>query len=475
MCDTIPVMEFIGRARELRILDDELDAVQRTEGGRFVLVRGQRRVGKSRLVEEFLRRADIPHVFFTATNGRAPEAELRAFLADVEASTIGAPAASGIVAGSWDSALTVATAGVTGPRVVVIDEFPFLVHGSSEVEGAVQNVWDRVLSEEPVLLIVVGSDVAVMEAVTAYERPLYGRPTRVVRVDPLRPGEVATLLDASADDVLDDYLVVGGMPELVRSRADASNLTEYLESQLQDPTSPLLVAGERGVSAQFPQGTPARRVLRAVGSDAAAFGRISDRAGVPRPTVQRTLDTLVDARVLARDIPLAAPPGRQRRYRVVDPALRFWLRYLDRGLSDVERGRGDLVLDRITRDWPHYRGRAIEPLVRDALLHALPDDRLADVADVGGWWTRSHDVEVDIVGVDDADHPQRVPVVGTIRWRDRRPLDRDDLAQLQRALVRVPGTDTATRLIGVSRVSGTDEAFDAVFGPDDILVDHRSR
>lgn len=456
----------------MRVLHDELAAVRRTGAGRFTLIRGLRRVGKSRLVEEFLRRAVVPHVFFTATKGRAAETELQAFVDAVAQSDLDVPV-EGVVATSWDGALRLLTSGPSRPCVIVLDEFPFLVDGSPEVEGAIQNVWDRILSRHAVLLILIGSDVALMEALTAYERPLYGRPTRVLRILALNPAEVASLLDAPAADALDDYLVVGGMPELVRSRADAADRRSFLEAQVEDPTSPLLVAGERALSAQFPAGTPARQVLRAVGSEATAFGRIADRAGVARATLQRTLDELVEARVVARDTPLAVPPGRHRRYRVADPALRFWLRYLDDGLSDIERGRGDLVLDRVARDWRRYRGRAIEPVIRDALSRAVPDDRLGEVATVGAWWTRTHDVEVDVVGVDDADRPARVAAVGTIRWRDHRPLGRDDLVELQRLAPKVPGTDTSTRSIGVGRVDGPAVGFDAVLLPEDLLAIHR--
>ena len=58
---------FVGRARDLAVLRDELARVRDTGNGRFVVVRGRRRVGKSWLVEEFLERDAIPHVFFTAT------------------------------------------------------------------------------------------------------------------------------------------------------------------------------------------------------------------------------------------------------------------------------------------------------------------------------------------------------------------------------------------------------------------------
>jgi hypothetical protein len=91
------------------------------------------------------------------------------------------------------------------------------------------------------------------------------------------------------------------------------------------------------------------------------------------------------------------------------------------------------------------------------------------VAKIGSWWTRAHDVEVDIVGVDDPDHPRRVTVVGTIRWRDRRPLSSKDLAELHAHRVQVPGTDDTISIVGVSPSGAAPAAFDAVFDADDLL------
>ncbi len=66
---------FIGRDHELRLLGRALrsvhDAVGSEKPGQCLLMRGRRRVGKSSLVEEFLRRTEVPYLFFTAAGGTA--------------------------------------------------------------------------------------------------------------------------------------------------------------------------------------------------------------------------------------------------------------------------------------------------------------------------------------------------------------------------------------------------------------------
>lgn len=82
---------FIGRRAELSLLEGLLrpvkDGGRSGRPGRAVLIRGRRRVGKSRLVEEFLEQEGLPHVFFTAVGGSREE-DLAGFAAEVAASPL---------------------------------------------------------------------------------------------------------------------------------------------------------------------------------------------------------------------------------------------------------------------------------------------------------------------------------------------------------------------------------------------------
>jgi CHAT domain len=94
----------------------------------------------------------------------------------------------------------------------------------------------------------------------------------------------------------------------------------------------------------------------------------------PSGTLSPILNTLLAKRVLAADAPLSTRSGeRNERYRIADAYLRFWLAHLARVIPLIERGRGDLALSRIEMSWPGWRGRAVEPVIRESLLHILPD------------------------------------------------------------------------------------------------------
>ncbi|SCK13676.1 protein of unknown function [Streptomyces sp. WMMB 714] len=161
-------------------------------------------------------------------------------------------------------------------------------------------------------------------------------------------------------------------------------------------------------------------------------------------------------------------PSKDRRYRVTDPYLRFWLHLLGPSMEEIERGRGDLTLARIRENWTSWRGRAVEPLVREALARTLPDDELPAAPAVGGYWTRTNDVELDIVGADRAPIAKELLFVGSIKWLERSPFDRHDLAALHRHRAALTGEPVP--VVAVSR-SGVDcPGLDATYGPGDLLT-----
>ena len=452
---------FVGRTSELAELARL--AASPTKGderpGRALLIRGRRRVGKSRLVEEFLDRSGLPYVFFTAST-RSTTEEIELFVQEVAASNLpGAPLFQDVQVASWDAALRLLIAALPhdSPGVIVFDELPYLTSSDPAFEGTLQRVFDRDLSRLPVLLIGIGSDLAMMEALNSYGRPFHQRATEMV-IPPLSPAEVGELLDLAPADAFDAYLITGGLPLVCEDWEQGQTVWEYLESALSRPTSPLLVSGERALAAEFPPGAQARSILEVIGSGETTFAAISRRARVRESSLSRALSTLTGKRAVAAETPLSTLRSRETRYRVADPHLRFWLAFLGPGFAEIERGRGDRVLARIRTSWDSWRGRAVEPVVREAL------DRLGagalDLGDVpppvvGGYWTRTNDIEIDVVLADRAPVAKRILGVGSIRWRERSPFDMADYAALTHHRSRLPGASADTPLLAVSRVASS--------------------
>ncbi|WP_020390757.1 ATP-binding protein [Kribbella catacumbae] len=467
---------FVGRRAELEILDGLLSVVRdggRTgRPGRAVLIRGRRRVGKSRLVEEFLERSQTPHVFFTAVGGSRTN-DLSGFATEVATSSL--PDASRLrdFAGpqTWDAALgLLATALPTDqPSVVVLDELPYLIREDATVEGALQKAFDRTLSKLPVLLVLIGSDVAKMEKLNTYGRPFYQRGTEMV-VPPLSPADVAAMLDLSPAEAFDAYLISGGLPLILEEWPHGAGVWGYLEQALRRPTSALLVSGERILSAEFPSEAQAQTVLRAIGHGERTFTLIGRASGALNPgSLTRSLEQLTSRRVVAAELPLSTRPSKETRYRIDDPYLRFWLSFVGPGIPAVERGRGDLVVDTIRRNWTSWRGRAIEPVIREALWRSADDRLPVDTNVIGGYWTRTNDPEIDLVGADRSPVARKITMVGSINWLENKPFDARDLARLVSHRSQLPGTAETTPLVAVTRTGSTAQGILALT-PADLLA-----
>ncbi|GAB3658701.1 ATP-binding protein [Actinocorallia lasiicapitis] len=472
---------FVGRGRELDLLRRHLGRVQQGRGdqrGRAILLRGRRRVGKSRLVDVFCEGAGVPYAVHQATRGERSEVELARFAASVLRSDLpGRQLMEGVRFDAWDTALRQLAVVLPDdqPSIVVIDELPWLLEQDPAAEGTLQTVWDRVLSRKPVLLILIGSDLAVMEQISTYGRPFHQRAIEMV-LPPLSPREVMSMTGLSPADAFDAYLITGGLPLVCQEWPEGADRGQFLREALDDPTSPLLVSGERTLSAEFPTALVPRTVLSAIGTGERTFSTIAARAGagkeapLPAGSLSPILHALAAKRIISVDTPLSTRAGdRDRRYRVADPYLRFWLTFLERNIPEVERGRGDLVAERIEQSWTSWRGRTIEPVIRDALARLLPDPRLPGTRVVGGWWNRTNNPEVDLVGADKEAPANRVRFVGSIKWFEQAAFGSRELHTLTREASMVPGTDPDTRLVGVSRSGFAVEGLHAEFGPDQLM------
>lgn len=469
------VSGFVGRQRELAALGRLLQRVER--GGRIgrpgkaVLMRGRRRVGKSRLVEEFVERTGVPALYFTASAQPTLVADLRLFVMAARSSDLpGAGLFADQTPTTWDAALSLLAVALPTdrPSIVVLDEMPYLIANDPGFEGTLQKVFDRDLAKLPVLVVCVGSDLAMMEALNNYGRPFHQRATEMV-VPPLNPADVADMLELSPAEAFDAYLVSGGLPLILDEWPVGDTTMDCLAEVVGDPTSALLVSGERALAAEFPAESQARAVLGAIGSGERSFSLISRAAGgLPQASLTRALQTLVAKRVVEVLTPLSTSPSKENRYIVADPHLRFWLALLGPYISEIDRGRGDLVMARIRSSWTSWRGRAIEPVVREA-LRRMPEGVLPDGTGViGGFWTRTNDPEIDLVGADRAPVAKKITMVGSVKWLEQRPFDSHDLSRLVIHRSRLPGAEETTPLMAVSRSGATTEGA-TVVGPEELL------
>ncbi len=154
--------ELIGRARELRELEQAWEAAQRGEP-QFVVLWGRRRVGKTFLLTHFA--GGKRHVYFTATRQDSERRQVDRYAMALR-DQLGEDVADLIGGGftDWEAALrfTLRMA-AEQPLLVVLDEAPRLLAGRSDFADLLSAVWESRSAGTRLLLALSGSAVAVME------------------------------------------------------------------------------------------------------------------------------------------------------------------------------------------------------------------------------------------------------------------------------------------------------------------------
>lgn len=261
----------------------------------------------------FADRTKLPQLFFTGARLAMQQDELRRFAAEAGRSTLpGRSLFDGTAPESWSSALRLlATALPDGPAIVVLDEFPWLRESSPSLEGELQVAWDRLLEREPVLVILIGSDISMMEALTSYERPLFGRLKEII-VNPFELGDTAQMIETEDPALaIDAQLVTGGYPRICMEWRGATGIGQFFRRQFADENCELIDVGRNVLAAEFPPYLQATRVLSAIGAGARTNKEIGVRSGMQATPLARSLDTLITSkRTVAVDLPLST---RQRR------------------------------------------------------------------------------------------------------------------------------------------------------------------
>lgn len=469
---------------ELARLAKLLTQAGETGTARIAALRGRRMVGKSTLLERARVDSGATGAFFTARRDETSARALQRFVTEMRREAQGevAAAEAGLAAlgtgpmppRSWRDAFLLACAasraatGGGGGRAgcVVIDEVPWLIEQEPELEWQLRAAWEAGLREMPVLVVLVGADDHAISSLSDDRRPLAGL-IEQVEVPSLSPADVASITGLDATDALDAWCAIGGLPPLLSRWRTGDGLVSHLTRELSDPTSPLVVCGERIVTAELPPRSAARAVLSAIGEGETEFGRMVSRTNIGRTAVSGALKTHALRGNVVRRTPLAVRPDKRlTTYAIADPYLNFWLRFVWPALPEIRRGRGDVVLERVQERWHSFVERAIEPLVLQALSLLAP----GGARTVGTHWTRNPKDDAPLVGADSEIAPSQAAFVGRLLWRDRERFGAAEAAELAHLRDTVPYASPRTPLLGVSRAGFTRGApIDVAIGPEELL------
>ena len=308
-------LAFTNRVQEL----EELDASARVGG--LVVLFGRRRVGKTRLLTHWLEKRSG---FYSQAIEAAVPMQIEQTVRD-----IGSALPQGIQPKTWMEFFELLRYG-PAETVLCLDEFPYLVASDPSLPSVAQRWLDHHRPEGFTLVLSGSSTGAMNDCFLNRAAPLYQRARKLIHLEPMDYAAFcgACGLDRSSKESFTRYALVGGIPkywEFVEAGATALDLAEELffgrSAFLED--EPVRILREERIAGLTPLS-----VLEAVGRGASKTSEIAARLGTAQTNLGRTLQQLLDASLLEREIPFGESLRTTKKtlYRIGDPALRFWFR-----------------------------------------------------------------------------------------------------------------------------------------------------
>ena len=464
-------MKFIGRQSELQTLEQEY----RRDGG-FVVIYGRRRVGKTRLIKEFIK--DKPAVYFLATE--EVEAQSMKRMAGVIARATGNVLLGNVTFSDWaDLFRAVAAYRPEQKKVIVLDEFPYMVKTNPAFPSILQNIWDEFLQDSNIMLILSGSLIGMMKKhALSYDSPLYGRRTAQIRLMPLPFTAVYAAQSLPFEQAVQQYALTGGVPKYLEFFTEQEPLIDQIRS---------IVLSKNGFLYEEPNfllrdevQTPINyfSIIRVIADGNHKLGKIAGALGMETSSLTPYLSTLIDLDFLKKATPVTEKnPEKSRKglYFISDNFIRFWFRYVYPYKGELELDNQQIVLDELEKDFiQKFVAFSYEDVCKD-IFASLCRSKAVDFVPsrIGSYWLNdiNGDTEIDVMAVD---HQKKQVFAGECKYHNK-PVDATVYYELEEKVKKSAELRTAFPgykvLYGLFSKSGfTQRMLDQAEGRDDILL-----
>lgn len=439
----IPESKFVGRRAERAALERLYTAA----GASLTPVFGPRRVGKSELVLQFMRKK--PGVYFLAD--KSPGDEQRQRFVSEAAMALGVPEkAQGIAVNEWDAALRlVLDWAPKGKLVLCLDEFPWLAEADPRMPSILFRLWEQEWSTAgKVMLLLTGSQVGTMEGYFASNEPLFGRRVGNVRLAPLRFQEIAGFLpDYAPRELVKAWALCGGYPFYLRMMDPRVSAEQNLARTYLDPFHEVHEEDVFLFREQIRNASRYRSVLLAMARGRTRPADVARETGTERSQIVPLIDTMMQLGFVKAIRPLGEEDSRRVRYRIANPALRTFFSFVQPHQSILRLRGPESVLAALKPSLGAYWGAAFEEICRESLPLIYANEGVNGTWQVGEYWSKH--VQIDVAGLREDGWAD----IGECKWGNIAP--RKLLADLQAKVAHFKSaTDASKRFRGFVARSG---------------------
>ncbi|MDR0531442.1 MAG: ATP-binding protein [Oscillospiraceae bacterium] len=387
---------FINRTSELSFLNEQYASASSS----FVVVYGRRRVGKTTLIKEFMKDKQGALYFLASEE---VEAKSMGRFAAALAEFTGSDYLKRAAFESWHDLFDVLSQYKPGEKkILVIDEFPYLVEKNAAFPSILQTAWDEKLGGGDFMLILSGSLIHMMEKYALnYSSPLYGRRTGQIKLRQIDFRHYHEFFpQLSYHKLVEFYAVTGGVPKYIELFdghmdlfAEIDRLILNRDSLLFEEPVFLLQREVSDIGSYF-------SIIQSIAAGNHKPGKIATDLGVKQTNLPKYLKTLIDMDIIQREVPITETNPEKSKmalYQIKDNFLRFWFRFVYPEKSRLELDDSAYVLEKIKANFVDNHAAFIYESVCLSELWGMGAAFLP-FNKAGRWWSAKE--EIDIVALD---------------------------------------------------------------------------
>ncbi|TAK77219.1 MAG: ATP-binding protein, partial [Gammaproteobacteria bacterium] len=361
---------FIGRQYELKRLVD----TTKKQTASFIVIKGRRRIGKSRLVEEFSKQFDYYYKF----EGLAPEKNVTAdhqvdeFCRQM-ARQFQIPKAK---YDDWSDALWAVGERVSSGKVLLFfDELSWMGSKDPAFLGKIKLLWDNQLSKNPQLVFIICSSASAwIEKNLLSSTGFVGRISLTLKLEELSLAECNHFWpkNISAYEKLKVLAVIGGIPKYLEE-INPKECAEENIKRLCFTDGGFLVKEFNSIFSDLflRESIFYKKIVNALKEGARDQSEIqaetcNDDDYKHTGRIPEYLWELEESGFIKRDYTWNIKTGKDSKlskYRLQDNYLRFYLKYIEKNLNKIERGTFNFKSLTSLSEWNTIMGFQFENLI----------------------------------------------------------------------------------------------------------------
>jgi len=392
-------MAFFGREKEFEFFRNKLNS----NSSELVFVYGRRRIGKTELLKEFCLKEKVDSIFFTCTEC-SDNMQLENFSSKILSKNI---SASKYIKkfDDWETAFEILGEFATSEKksVVIIDEFPYMVWGNHSIPSILQKVWDSVLKNKNILLILCGSAMSFIEKeILAEKNPLYGRATGILKLEQLNFEESSLFFPQYSDfEKVLAYSVLGGVPHYLKQFSNSHTLQENIINTILKTSSVLFSEPQFLLHQELREPAIYNTLIQIIALGNTKFGEICDKAIMEKTKVTSYLKNLMDLRIIHKEFSIDEGNGTQSNgqrglYKVSDNFFRFWYNFVFPNVSILEQGGENIIFDEIINArLQEFASESYEAICRQIVMKKnLKKELPFLVTKIGRFWNKTDEIDI---------------------------------------------------------------------------------